>query len=133
MPSFDEISKELKAISKSMKENENMSLKNKYLFGGWLSVAGKAYRRDKFIKGKNLPQRYIECRIKKQTTYNYRNLYELMRVGPKLLNSQVNMTYFVKNHEILMTYFGNDEQIPWKHHFDCKCDDCNSYFFEMEF
>ena len=58
VPSFDEISKELKAISKSMKENENMSLKNKYLFGGWLSIAEKAYRRDKFIKGKNLPQRF---------------------------------------------------------------------------
>ena len=24
----------------------------------------------------------------------------------------------------------NERQIPWKHHFNCKCDDCNSYVFE---
>ena len=93
-----------------------MSLKNKALFGRWLSVAGKAYRHDRFIKEKKLPERfndwrYRECRIKKQTIYNYRNLYELMRVAPKLLNCQVNMTYFVKNHEILITYFENEKQI----------------------
>ena len=29
------------------------------------------------------------------------------------------------------TYFENEEQIPWKHHFDCECDNCNSYFFEI--
>ena len=34
--SFEAISKNLKAISKSMKEDENMSLKNKFLFGGWI-------------------------------------------------------------------------------------------------
>ena len=39
VPSFEEISERLKAISKSMKEDENMSLKNKTLFGGWISVA----------------------------------------------------------------------------------------------
>ena len=42
------------------------------------------------------------------------------------------MTYFVKNHDVLMTYFENEGQIPWKDPFDCKCDDCNSYFFGME-
>ena len=47
VPSFEAICEELKAISKSMKEDENMSLKNKLLFGGWISVAGKAYRHEK--------------------------------------------------------------------------------------
>ena len=55
VPSFEAISEELKAISKSMKEDENMSLKNKFLFGGQISVAAKAYKHDKIIKGKNLP------------------------------------------------------------------------------
>ena len=128
MPSFEEIFEELKAILKSIKEDENMSLKNKALFGEWLSVAGKAFRRDKFIKGKNLSQRFDdwmfrECEIKKHTIYNYRNLCKLISVAPKLLGCQVNMTYFVKNHEILMAYFGNEEQIPWKHHLNC-----NFYF-----
>ena len=77
--SFKAISEELKAISKSVKEDENMSLKNKFLFGGWILVVAKAYRHDKVIKGKNLPHRfedwiYRECGIKKQTIYNYRNL-----------------------------------------------------------
>ena len=34
VPSFEEISEDLEAISKSIKENENMTLKNKFLFGG---------------------------------------------------------------------------------------------------
>ena len=34
VPSFEGISEELKALSKSMKENDNTSLKNKFLFGG---------------------------------------------------------------------------------------------------
>ena len=67
---------------------------------------------------------------KKAKIYNYKNLYELVSVAPKLLNCRVNMTYFVKNHEILMTYFENEEQIPWKHRFYCKCEDYNSYVFE---
>ena len=50
VPSFEEISEELKAISKSMKEDENMSRKNKALFGGWMSVAKKAK--------KDLPRRF---------------------------------------------------------------------------
>ena len=94
-----------------------------------------ACKHDKLIKMRNLLQRFDdwmhrECGIKKQRAYNYKNLYELMSVAPKLLNCRVNMTYFVKNHEILMTYFENEEQIPWKHRFYCKCDDFNSYFFE---
>ena len=122
VPSFEAISENLKAISKSMKEDENMSLKNKFLFGGWISVAAKAYRDDKIIKGKSLPHRfenwiYRECKIQKQTIYNYRNLHKLMSVAPKLLNCRVNMTYYVKNHETLIGYFEeNEEQIPWKYH-----------------
>ena len=54
-----------------------------------------------------------------------------MSVSPKLLNCRVNMTYFVKNHEILMTYFKSEEQILWKHRLICTCDDCNSYFSDI--
>ena len=55
-----------------MKENENMSLKNKTLMGGWVSTTAKVFRRDKNILGENLPGRfedwmYRECGIKKQT------------------------------------------------------------------
>ena len=46
-----------------MKEDENMSLKNKSLFGGWISIASKAYRHDKIIKRRicliNLKTGYI--------------------------------------------------------------------------
>ena len=56
--SFEEISEELKAISKYIKEDKNMSPKNKALFGEWLSLSGKAFRHDEFIKGKDSPQRF---------------------------------------------------------------------------
>ena len=54
-----------------------MGLKNKTLIGGWLLTASKVYRRQ------NLSCRfeywlYQECKIKRQTSYNYRNLYKLM-------------------------------------------------------
>ena len=124
MPSFKAISKELKAILKHTKEGENISLKNKALFGEWFSLAGKACRPDKFIKGKDLSQRfddwiYRECGIKKQTIYNYRHLFKLLNVAPKLLGCRANMMYFVKNHDILITHLENEGQIPWKHHFNC--------------
>ena len=32
----------------------------------------------------------------KETINNYKNLYKLMRIAPKLMNGRVNMTYFVK-------------------------------------
>ena len=48
VPSFEAISDDLKTLLKSMKEkNENTSLKNKFLLGGWISAAAKAYRHDK--------------------------------------------------------------------------------------
>ena len=66
-----------------------MSLKNKVLLGGWTSTAAKVFRRDKNVHGKNLLGRfedwmYNECGIKKQSTFNYKNLYKLMRSAPKL-------------------------------------------------
>ena len=101
--SFEAISEDLKTFSKSMKEDENMSLRNKVLFGGSISTAAKAYRHDKIIKKRicliDLKIRYTEC------------------------NCRVNMTYFVKNYEILLGYFEeNEEQIPWKHNICCTCE-----------
>ena len=95
------------------------------------------YKRDKLIEGENLPQRFYywmdeEFKIKKQTIYDYKSLYELMSVAPKLLNCRVNMTCFVKSHEVLMTYFLS-RQIVWKHQRDCTCEDCNFYLFGMEY
>ena len=40
-----------------------------------------------------------------------------MSVAPKSLNCRVNMTYFDKNHEVLMTYF-KSRQIVCKHQHD---------------
>ena len=82
-----------------------MSLRNKALFGGWIAVARMVDKRDKHIEGKNLPQRFDywkekEFKIKKQTSYDSINLYKLMSVAPKLINCQVNMTCFVKNHDL---------------------------------
>ena len=128
--SFEGIQEELKIISKHIKDGENMSLRNKALFGGWIVVARMVYKRDKLIEGNNLPRRFDywmdkEFMIKKQTIYDYIHLYELISIAPKLLNCQVNMSYFVKNYEVLMTYF-KSRQIVWKHQHDCTCDDCNS-------
>ena len=66
----------------------------------------KVFRR-KNMRGKNLSSRFDdwmfrECKIKKQSIYNYKNLYKLMRIAPKLLNGRVNMTYFVKKPDILL-------------------------------
>ena len=36
-----------------------------------------------------------------------------MRSAPKLMNCRVNMTYFIKNHEILMNYFEENEEQPF--------------------
>ena len=115
--SFEEMSDYLKTFSKSVIEIENMTLKNKVLLGGWISTAAKVFRRDK-MRGKNLPNQFEnwmfkERGIKKQTIYNYKNLYKLMIIAPKLYNCRVNMTYFVKNHDILLNYFQEiEEQTP---------------------
>ena len=60
MPSFDywllinwlPITDYLKTFSKSLKEDENMSLKNKVLHGGWISIASKVYRRENNLSGR---------------------------------------------------------------------------------
>ena len=51
-PFFEAITSYLKTFSKSVKEDENMSLKNKCLFSGWILVASKVYR------GENLSCRF---------------------------------------------------------------------------
>ena len=107
-----------------------MSLKNKCLFGGWVLMALKAYRKVN-LSHKFDDWLYCLCKIKKQTSYNYRNLFKLMSAAPKLINCKINATYFVKNHEILLNYFNDLEtQTPWKYAFSCMCEDCISYFGE---
>ena len=99
--SFEEMSAYLKTFLKPIKENENMSLKNKVLMGGRISTAARVFRCDKNMLGENLLSRfedwmYRECEIKKQTVYNYKNLYKLMRLASKLLNCRVNMIFLLK-------------------------------------
>ena len=115
-PSFEAVTGNLKTFSKSIKEDENMRLKNKSLIGGWLLMTLNIYRRQ------NLSCRfedwlYEQCRIKRQTSYNYTNLYKLMSVALKLMNCKVNVTYFFKTHEILFKYFVDKAETPWKHEF----------------
>ena len=83
-PSFEGMTGSLKTFSKFIKKDENMSLKNKCLTGGWILMASKVYRQE------NLSYRfedwlYCLCKIKRQARYNYRNLFNLMRVAPKLM------------------------------------------------
>ena len=47
--SFEGIQEKLKMVLKYIKCGENMSLKNKALFGGWITVAKMAYNHDKFV------------------------------------------------------------------------------------
>ena len=75
---------------------------------------------------------YKECEMKKQTTYNYKNLYKFMKIAPKPTNCRVNMKYFLLNHDILFNYFNEEnEEQPWKHSVPCNCEVCNSYFTEQ--
>ena len=53
-----------------------------------------------------------------------------MHFATKLMNCQVNMTYFVENHEILNYFEEIEEQIPWKHNVYCPCDASILYFSE---
>ena len=45
-PSFEAINNDLKTFSKCIKDDENMSLKNKCLFGGWILMASEVYRKE---------------------------------------------------------------------------------------
>ena len=49
---FEAISDSLKVFSKSIKEVENVSLKNKVLLGYWISAAAKIFRCYKNVHGK---------------------------------------------------------------------------------
>ena len=100
--SFEEISNYLKTYSKSVIKVEN--IKNKVLFSGWLSAAAKVFRRD----------------------------YRLMIIAPKLFSCWVNMTYFVKNHDILLNSFQEIEQTLWKYRVNCVYQTCNSHFTDTE-
>ena len=40
-PSFEVMTNHFKTFSKYIKDDENMSIKNKYLFGGWILMALK--------------------------------------------------------------------------------------------
>ena len=104
-PSFEAITDNLKTFSKSIKEHENMGLKNKSLIGGWLIMASNVYRRQNLSCRGFEDWLYEKCRIKRQTSYNYRNLHKLMSVAPKLMNCRVNVTFFLKNDE--MKFFLN--------------------------
>ena len=104
-----------KKISRSVGDVEKMSLKNKVLLGGWISMAARAFRREKNMQGKNLLGRFEDwmhknCGMKKQTTYNYKNLYKLMKMTPRLTNCRVTRTYFVLNHDILFNYFYEENE-----------------------
>ena len=134
---FETISDSIKIFSKSIAEVENTNLKNKALLGGWISIAAKVFRHEKNIRGENLPDRfedwlYREHGMKKQMSYNYKHLYRLMKIAPKLMNCRVNRTYFVLNHDILFNYFKEEnEEQPWKHSVPCNCEVCSSYFAEQ--
>ena len=117
-------------------EVENMRIKNKALLGGWISTATKVFRDEENISGENLPSRFEEwmdkeCGMKKQTSYNCKNLYRLMKIALKLMSCRVNTTNLLLNHNILFNYLNaeNEEQ-PWKHSVHCSCEVCNSYFTE---
>ena len=56
-PSFEAMTKYLQTFSKYIKDDENMSLKNKCLFGGWILMASKLYK--KIIYHLNLKISYI--------------------------------------------------------------------------
>ena len=108
-PSFEAMTNYLKTFSKYIKEDENMSFKNKCLFGGWILMTSKLYRNE------NLSYRFEDWlfrlyKVKRQASYNYRNLFKLMSAAPKLINYKTNATYFVKNHEIVLNYLTS-----WKH------------------
>ena len=131
---FETTSAQLKLFSRSTKEVENMVLKNKVLLGGWVSTAAKVFRRKK-NREENLPGRFEdwmerECGIKQRTIYNYKNLYKLGKIAPKLMNCRVNMAYFIQHHKILINYFEEHDEL-WKHNVPCDFEACNSYFTEQ--
>ena len=65
-----------------------MDLKNKSLIGGWVLMASNVYRRQN-LSCQFEDWLYEKYGIKRQTSYNYRNLYKLMSVAPKLMDCRI--------------------------------------------
>ena len=63
-PSFEEITDYFKTFLKCIKDDENMSLKNKCLFGGWILMALKVYRKES-LSHKLEDWLYCLCKNKK--------------------------------------------------------------------
>ena len=116
-----------------MNEVENFTLKNACLFGEWLDVAFELFRYEKYIlKGVRLPatfDKWVEknCDITKSSAHNYRKLAKLIRKAPKLINCRVGIRFFMDKHNLLLTYFKNNES-PWVHKHSCECEKCKEYF-----
>ena len=107
-----------------------MSLKNKCLFGGWILMPSKVYRKEN-LSYKFEDWLYCLYTIKKTDSYNYKFFFKLMSAAPKLINCKINATYFVKNHKIFLNYFNDSEtQTPSKHAGVFLCEDCILYFRE---
>ena len=49
-PSFEAMTNRLKTFSKCIKDDENINLKNKCLFGGWILMASKLYRKENLLR-----------------------------------------------------------------------------------
>ena len=62
-----------------------LSILYSILLGSWIFMASKTCRRGK-IMGKFEDWIYRECGLKRQTSYNFRNLYKCMNVAPELMN-----------------------------------------------
>ena len=46
------------SFSGSVGDVENMSLKNKVLLGGWISMVARVFKREKNMHGENLPGQF---------------------------------------------------------------------------
>ena len=73
------------------------------LIGGWLLMAVKIYRwQNLSCRFEDWLHEHKQCTIKRQTSYNCRNLFKLMSVAPKLMSCRVNVTYYFKNYEFFL-------------------------------
>ena len=130
---FEELKPHLTSYNSNLKEVDNCFLMNVYLYGRWLILAYEVYRYEKLIcRNKELPSKFEQwiernCDISRTSSYNYRNFAKLIQKSPKLVYCRVGMKYFIKHHDILLTYFTNNDS-PWRHKLACSCDICLKYF-----
>ena len=125
---YEGITDSQKTFSKSIKEDENVGLKNKSLIGGWLLTAANIYRRQN-LTTKFEDWLYEQCRIKRQTSCNYRNLNKLISAAPKLMNCRVNVTFFLKTMKFFLNILLMKKyKHPGNIRFFCAYEDCISYF-----